>query len=111
MSAKYVQGVQSQNVMATVKHYILNNQETLRNTVDSVVDERTLHEIYLPPFKSAIKAGIIFYSIILLNDIASLVSRRASLLQVTIKFSKTINFPFFLHIKKFILEKLDCHLQ
>ncbi len=54
----YVEGVQSQGVVATLKHYAANNQEWDRNNVSSDIDERTLHEIYLPAFKAAIqKAG------------------------------------------------------
>jgi beta-glucosidase len=57
MAARYVRGVQSEHVMAVVKHYILNNQETNRQSVNAIVDERTLHEIYLPPFVAALKEG------------------------------------------------------
>lgn len=54
----YVSGVQSQNVVATLKHFAANNQEWDRNNVSSDIDERTLHEIYLPGFRAAIqKAG------------------------------------------------------
>jgi hypothetical protein len=59
MAEAYVRGVQSQHVMAVVKHFILNNQETNRTTVNAIVDERTLHEIYLPPFLAAIEAGML----------------------------------------------------
>src|SRR5512147_569340 len=44
----YVTGMQSQGVSATIKHYAVNNSEFLRHDSDSVVDERTLREIYLP---------------------------------------------------------------
>lgn len=54
----YVRGLQDQGVVATLKHYAGNNQEWDRNDVSSDIDERTLHEIYLPAFKAAIqKAG------------------------------------------------------
>ena len=53
-----VQGIQSQGVIATVKHYVLNNQETNRNTVSVVCDERTFMELYFPPFQGAIDAGV-----------------------------------------------------
>jgi len=55
--AAYVKGVQSQGVSTTVKHYAVNYQEYDRHNVSSDVDERTLHEIYLPAFKAAIEAG------------------------------------------------------
>ena len=55
----YIEGVQSQGVSATVKHYALNNQEYNRHNVDVSVDERTMHEIYLPAFEAAVtKANV-----------------------------------------------------
>ncbi|HWA95740.1 MAG TPA: glycoside hydrolase family 3 C-terminal domain-containing protein [Terracidiphilus sp.] len=55
----YIEGVQSEGVSATVKHYALNNQEYNRHNVDVEVDERTMREIYLPPFEAAVtKAGV-----------------------------------------------------
>lgn len=53
----YIQGVQSQGVVATVKHYAVNNQEYSRHDTSSDVDERTLREIYLPSFESAVVKG------------------------------------------------------
>ncbi len=50
-----VQAMQEHRVMATVKHPVLNDQEINRETINIVVDERTLREIYLPPFESAVK--------------------------------------------------------
>eukprot|EP01060_Flectonema_neradi_P024712 TRINITY_DN335_c16_g1_i1.p1 TRINITY_DN335_c16_g1~~TRINITY_DN335_c16_g1_i1.p1 ORF type:complete len:672 (+),score=131.14 TRINITY_DN335_c16_g1_i1:45-2060(+) len=57
--APVVQAIQKKGVMANLKHFILNNQETDRTTSSSDVDERTLHEIYSPPFESAVKAGVL----------------------------------------------------
>ncbi len=57
MDAGYVTGMQQQGVSATVKHYIGNNSEYLRHDSDTVMDERTLHEIYLVPFEAAVKKG------------------------------------------------------
>ncbi len=51
----YIKGVQSQGVSATVKHYMGNNSEFDRHNTDSVIDERTMREIYLPVFESAVK--------------------------------------------------------
>ena len=53
-----VAGIQSEGVVATVKHYVLNNQEQNRNTVSVTVDERTFMELYFPPFQGAIDAGV-----------------------------------------------------
>src|ERR1019366_2090145 len=53
----YIEGVQSQGVIATVKHYAANNQEYSRHDTDSEVDERTLREIYLPAFEAAVTRG------------------------------------------------------
>ena len=57
MVVPYVQGVQSNNVAACVKHYALNNQETARFFTNVTVDDRTLYEIYLPAFKAAVEGG------------------------------------------------------
>ncbi|MEP4095007.1 glycoside hydrolase family 3 C-terminal domain-containing protein [Reichenbachiella sp.] len=53
----YIQGVQSENVLACVKHFACNNQEWNRDDVNAVVGERALHEIYLPAFKAAVLEG------------------------------------------------------
>ncbi len=50
----YIEGVQSTGVLGDVKHYVANNQETLRHEVDEIISERALREIYLPGFKAAI---------------------------------------------------------
>ena len=55
MTVGYVRGVQSQGVAATVKHFAANNSEFDRHNTDSVVDERTLREIYLPAFEAAVR--------------------------------------------------------
>jgi beta-glucosidase len=53
----YIQGMQKQGVSATVKHFLGNNSEFERHDSDSIVDERTLREIYLPTFEAAVKQG------------------------------------------------------
>jgi beta-glucosidase len=53
----YIEGVQSQGVSATVKHYALNNEEYNRHNVDVTADERTIREMYLPAFEAAVKQG------------------------------------------------------
>ena len=54
LAVPFIEGVQSQGVIATVKHYALNDQEYNRHNVSSDVDERTLREIYLPAFEAAV---------------------------------------------------------
>ncbi|MCD8189984.1 MAG: glycoside hydrolase family 3 C-terminal domain-containing protein [Clostridiales bacterium] len=57
MAAGHISGVQSQGVGACVKHFAVNNQETCRYSLDAVVDERTLREIYLASFEEAIRTA------------------------------------------------------
>ncbi|HXR66636.1 MAG TPA: glycoside hydrolase family 3 C-terminal domain-containing protein [Ktedonobacteraceae bacterium] len=57
MAVAYIQGVQSQGVGATVKHYVCNDSEYQRNSISSEVDERTLRETYLAPFQAAVQEG------------------------------------------------------
>jgi beta-glucosidase len=57
MVVPYIKGVQKNGVAACVKHFVLNNQETDRMTVNVAVDDRALYEIYLPGFKAAVKEG------------------------------------------------------
>ena len=55
IASSYINGVQSTGVGACIKHYALNEQETQRRFVDTLLDERTLFEFYLAPFEHAIK--------------------------------------------------------
>lgn len=55
MAVPFIKGVQESDVAACVKHFAVNNQETDRLQVDTIVDERTLREIYLPGFKAAVE--------------------------------------------------------
>lgn len=57
MVVPYIKGVQSNGVAACVKHFALNNHEVNRNNTNVIVDDRTLHEIYLPAFKAAVIEG------------------------------------------------------
>ena len=53
----YVQGLQAEGVAATVKHFVANDSETDRFSVDALVDERVLRELYLTPFERIVAAG------------------------------------------------------
>ena len=57
MVVPYIKGVQSNGVAVSVKHFALNNQEMFRHTSNVIIDDRTLYEIYLPPFKAAVQEG------------------------------------------------------
>ncbi|NLI35266.1 MAG: glycosyl hydrolase [Bacteroidales bacterium] len=57
IGAANIKGIQKQGVMANVKHYAANNQETDRLKIDEIIDERTLREIYLPAFETCVKEG------------------------------------------------------
>ncbi|WP_371791271.1 glycoside hydrolase family 3 C-terminal domain-containing protein [Streptomyces sp. NBC_01471] len=57
LAARVVEGIQTNPVMATVKHFAANNQETLRGSIDVVVSQRALHEIYYPGFRAAVQRG------------------------------------------------------
>lgn len=70
IAVPYIQGLQSQGVIATVKHFAANNEEYDRYNVSSDVDERTLREIYLPAFEAAVKeahVGAVMDSLNLIN--------------------------------------------
>ena len=57
MAIGFIQGEQSRGIASCVKHFAGNNQETQRNSIDVQMDDRTLHEIYLPAFKAAVQQG------------------------------------------------------
>lgn len=57
LAAAYIRSLQEQGISACVKHFAANNQETRRMSGSSEMDERTLREIYLPAFETAVKEG------------------------------------------------------
>ncbi|MRH41625.1 glycosyl hydrolase [Aquibacillus halophilus] len=56
-AASYIKGIQSHGISACVKHFAVNNQEERRMSIDTIVDERTLREIYLTAFEIAVNEG------------------------------------------------------
>ena len=56
--AAEIAGIEGEGLIATVKHFALNNQENARQSVSADVDEQTMHEIELPAFEAAIRAGV-----------------------------------------------------
>lgn len=58
MGAALATGIQAHNVAATVKHFALNSMENARFEVDVTIDDRALHEVYLPHFRTVIDAGV-----------------------------------------------------
>lgn len=57
MGVSITEGIQSTGVMANVKHFVANNQETGRGSINEIVGARALHEIYLPAFRAAVEQG------------------------------------------------------
>jgi beta-glucosidase len=57
MAVAYIHGAQAQGISSCAKHFVANNQETNRDSIDVEMDERTLREIYLPAFRAAVEQG------------------------------------------------------
>ncbi|MGZ3725210.1 MAG: glycoside hydrolase family 3 N-terminal domain-containing protein, partial [Pseudobdellovibrio sp.] len=57
MAESYVQGVQKEGVLASTKHFAMNDQEFKRTEINVIADERTMHEVHLPAFQAAVNAG------------------------------------------------------
>jgi beta-glucosidase len=57
IAVRVIEGIQSQHVIANVKHFDANNQETDRFKIDEIIGERPLHEIYLPAFHASVEQG------------------------------------------------------
>jgi beta-glucosidase len=58
LGAQHILGIQSQGVVANAKHFVCNDQESTRGNENTHVDDRTLNEIYFPPFLAAVHAGV-----------------------------------------------------
>jgi beta-glucosidase len=85
-AAAYVRGVQSQGVIATAKHFVGNDAEFERNTINSVIDERALRELYLVPFELAVREGGVLAVMTAYNRVnGSWVTERADLLRDVVR--------------------------
>ena len=82
IAVNYIRGLQSQGVMACIKHFAGNNQEWDRHSVSSDIDERTLHEIYFSAFEAAVKEA----------DVASVMTSYNLLNSVHASESKYLNY-------------------
>ncbi|RSL63603.1 hypothetical protein CEP54_005165 [Fusarium duplospermum] len=72
LAAQYIKGLQDKGVAATIKHFVGNEQETNRLTIDSLITERPLRELYLRPFEIAIREAnpwAVMSSYNLINDV------------------------------------------
>lgn len=86
LAVSVVKGIQSEGVAACLKHYACNNRETNRNFYMSMVDPRTLNEIYLPAFKAAVEEGHAWSVMTSANGVnGDFVSDSKVLLQDTLK--------------------------
>ena len=60
IAVNYIEGEQAQGISSCIKHFAANNQEFERGSINEIIDERTLHEIYLPAFRAAVtEAGVL----------------------------------------------------
>ena len=81
-AAAYIRGVQSQGVIATAKHFVGNDAEFERNTINSVIDDRALRELYLVPFEHAVRDGGVLALMTAYNRVnGHFVTERADLLR------------------------------
>jgi beta-glucosidase len=81
MAVGYIQGVQGEGVIPSVKHFVVNNQEFERHRIDVAVDERALHEIYYPAFEAAIKDGHVWTVMSSYNKINGVYAAQSPLLK------------------------------
>ncbi|MCP4398252.1 MAG: glycoside hydrolase family 3 protein, partial [bacterium] len=86
IAVAYIKGVQSQNIGATIKHFVCNDSEFERHNISSEVGERVLREIYLPPFKAAVKEADVWAVMSSYNKInGSFASENAYILREILK--------------------------
>ncbi len=81
MAVAYIQGVQGEGVIPSVKHFVVNNQEFERHRIDVAVDERALHEIYFPAFEAAIRDGHVWTVMSSYNKVNGVYAAQSPLLK------------------------------
>lgn len=81
MAVGYIQGVQGEGVLASVKHFVVNNEEFERHRIDVAVDERALHEIFYPAFEAAIGKGHVWTVMSSYNKINGTYAAQSPLLE------------------------------
>ena len=81
MAVAYIEGVQGEGVIPSVKHFVVNNQEFERHRIDVAVDERALHEIYYPAFEAAIQEGHVWSVMSSYNKINGVYAAQSPLLK------------------------------
>ena len=81
IAAAYIQGVQGEGVIPSVKHFVVNNQEFERHRIDVAVDERALHEIYYPAFETAIRDGHVWTVMSSYNKVNGVYAAQSPLLK------------------------------
>jgi beta-glucosidase len=77
----YIQGVQGEGIIPSVKHFVVNNEEFERHRIDVEVSERALHEIYFPAFETAIKDGHVWAVMSSYNKVNGLYAAESPLLK------------------------------
>jgi beta-glucosidase len=77
----YIQGVQGEGIISSVKHFVVNNQEFERHRIDVEVSERALHEIYFPAFEAAIKDGHVWTVMSSYNKVNGVYAAQSPLLK------------------------------
>ena len=85
LGVSYIEGVQSQGVIATVKHFVANNEEFERHRIDVAVDDRALHEIYYPAFKAAIQEANVWSVMSAYNKVNGVYCAENPLLKSTLE--------------------------
>jgi beta-glucosidase len=81
MAVGYIQGVQGEGIIPSVKHFVVNNEEFERHRIDVEVSERALHEIYFPAFEAAIKDGHVWAVMSSYNKVNGIYAAQSPLLK------------------------------